>query len=63
LDKNTYPKTLNDSKNIYLRFVYFSENREELKKKFQKENILLGNWYDYVIAPYGTNLEKCLYKK
>lgn len=60
--KNTFPKTLENTKNIYLRFVYFSKNREELKKYFRQNDILLWDWYQDVIAPAGTILEKTWYK-
>jgi hypothetical protein len=36
-----FPKTLKNTKNVYLRFVYFSKNREELQKYFRQNNILL----------------------
>jgi dTDP-4-amino-4,6-dideoxygalactose transaminase len=60
--KNTFPKTLENTKNIYLRFVYFLENREELKKYFRQNNILLWDWYQDIIAPRWTILEKTWYK-
>lgn len=60
--KKYFPKTLDNTKNIYLRFVYFSKNREELKKYFRQNNILLWDWYQDVIAPKSTNLEKTWYQ-
>lgn len=61
LCKKYFPETLNNSKNIYLRFVYFTKNREELVAFLKSKNILAWNWYDTVIAPVWTNLEKSWY--
>lgn len=57
-----FPKTLTNSKNTYLRLVYFNKNREELKSSFKQNNILLWDWYDRVIAPAWTILENTYYK-
>lgn len=61
--ENHFPKTLENTKNIYLRFVYLSKNREELKKYFKQNNILLWDWYQDVIAPSSTDLKSTWYKK
>lgn len=61
LQENRFPKTLKNSKNIYLRFVYFSKKRDEVKEYFKQNNILLWDWYDKVIAPKWVNFEKTNY--
>lgn len=47
--------------NIFLRFPVRHKYAHEIIKKAWKNNILIGDWYDKVIAPHDTKLEKILY--
>lgn len=60
--KDFFPKTLSNSKNIYLRLVYFRKDKEELKKILKENWILLWDWYDKVIAPSWIILENTYYQ-
>lgn len=53
INENTEP--------IFLRFPVISEKKDWLLKKFKKENIYLGDWYNCVLAPCG-NLENFAYQ-
>lgn len=47
---------------IYLRFPVIADSPKKLIEFCKKRKIILGNWYDNVIAPKGTNLKKVGYK-
>ncbi len=47
----------------YLRFPLLVTDPNSLRKFAAKKNIFLGDWYDTVIAPIGTNIEAIGYKK
>lgn len=47
---------------IYLRFPLVVDNPVKLMEFTKKRKIILGNWYNSVIAPKGTNLKKIGYK-
>ncbi len=49
-------------KGIYLRFPLKVVHAQELRNFCQKRKIILGTWYDKVIAPRGTSLKKIGYK-
>lgn len=43
---------------ILLRFPILVNQPKALSKYFKRNNIILGDWYDQVIAPKGTDLNK-----
>jgi len=51
-----------DSQPIFLRLPFFTKNRDQLVSFAKLNQILLGNWYDAVLAPRGSNLHICGYK-
>ena len=59
----TLPKSLANSKNIFLWFTILVENKKELIKKARKKRIILGDWFPQAIGPAEIDLEKCDYKK
>ncbi|MFQ5615997.1 MAG: peptidoglycan bridge formation glycyltransferase FemA/FemB family protein [Anaerolineales bacterium] len=44
------------TENIYLRYTIHIPDPDELHRAAQKRRVYLGNWYDTVISPKGTNL-------
>lgn len=57
LDQNiNYRKAL-------LRFPFITDNRDLIAKKAAKKGIILGTWYDQVIAPGSMNLQNLKYVK
>ncbi|MFH1947142.1 MAG: DegT/DnrJ/EryC1/StrS aminotransferase family protein [Candidatus Magasanikbacteria bacterium] len=48
---------------IWLRYTLLTENPSRLHTQAKKQGILLGNWYDQVIAPKDIDLEKSGYLK
>lgn len=48
---------------IFLRFPLMVKNNQALHRFSKDKGIILGNWYDQVIAPKGTNLLKIGYPK
>ncbi len=56
------PPIFEDRKEIFLRFTVKHPKAGEIIKKAWQENFLIGDWYDIVIAPQGTELEKMHYK-
>ena len=48
---------------VYLRYTIWTDKREEIYTACKKEGILLGDWYDTVIAPRGVNYEKINYQQ
>jgi len=55
------PPSPNDRKHIFLRFTIRHLKAHRLIKKAWSKNILIGDWYDKVIAPHDTKLEKMQY--
>jgi dTDP-4-amino-4,6-dideoxygalactose transaminase len=49
------------NQSIHLRYTIWTDKREEIYTACKKEGILLGDWYDTVIAPRGVNYEKINY--
>lgn len=46
---------------IYLRFTIKHPKANEILKRAWRQNLLIGDWYDSVIAPADTKLEKIGY--
>ena len=46
---------------IFLRFPIRHPRAQEIIKKSWKNNLLIGDWYDKVIAPHDTKLKKMQY--
>ena len=59
--KNTTFELPVDEEQIYLRFTVKHPKAHEIIKKAWQQNILIGDWYDSVIAPDDTNLDKMGY--
>lgn len=55
------PRVSDGGSNIFLRFVIRHPRAHEIIKKCWQENILIGDWYTTVIAPYDTKLDKMKY--
>ncbi len=55
------PPKLNDRKQVFLRFTIKHQKAHQIIKKAWRKNILIGDWYDKVIAPSDTKLEKMKY--
>ena len=55
------PQTFNDREHIFLRFTIRHPKAHQIIKKAWSKNILIGDWYDKVIAPHDTKLEKMQY--
>lgn len=47
--------------NIFLRFCVRHSQAHQIIRKFWNRNILIGDWYTSVIAPFDTKLEKMQY--
>jgi len=58
-----YPKEAEDDYQIFLRTALVSPNREIIYNHCKKNKIILGNWYDKVIAPKNTIVEKTDYQQ
>ncbi len=56
------PPNPKDRKQIFLRFTIKHPKARQIIKKAWQKNILLGDWYNSVIVPYDTELEKMQYK-
>ncbi len=52
-----------DPNSIYLRYTILVENPKKLFLAAKKNKIMLGNWYDTVIAPGDIDMGKTGYKK
>lgn len=48
---------------IYLRYPVRHPNAHQIISQARKKGILLGDWYDSVVAPSDTNLDAMGYKK
>lgn len=51
-----------DSQQLYLRFTVKHQKAHQIIKKAWRENLLIGDWYDKVIAPHDTKLDKLQYQ-
>lgn len=51
-----------NSEQIYLRFTLKNPKSHEIIKKAWQKNLLIGDWYDKVIAPSDTKLERMGYQ-
>jgi len=60
--KNTSFELPPDSEQIYLRFTIKNPKAHEIIKKAWSKNILIGDWYDKVIVPHDTKLDKLQYQ-
>jgi dTDP-4-amino-4,6-dideoxygalactose transaminase len=62
--KFVLPKQFEERKNAFLRFtVKHKDAHDIIYEAWHKQNILLGDWYTTVIAPFDTKLEEMHYKK
>lgn len=50
-------------KPVYIRYSLSVKNRDELREKFQNNQIELGEWFNSVIHPKGSSFEHAYYKK
>ena len=55
------PPNPTDRKQTFLRFTVKNPKAHEIIKKAWQKNILIGDWYDAIIAPKDTKLEKMQY--
>ncbi len=46
-----------------LRYPYITEKKEEVIKKAYAKGIILGRWYEQIVAPNGIDLNQMMYKK
>jgi dTDP-4-amino-4,6-dideoxygalactose transaminase len=56
------PPEFEDRKQIFLRFTIKHPKAHEIIREAWRKNILIGDWYDKVIAPHDTKLDKMKYK-
>jgi len=56
------PPEFEDRKQIFLRFTLKHPKAHQIIKEAWGKNILIGDWYDKVIAPHDTRLDKMEYK-
>jgi len=56
------PPEFKDRKQIFLRFTIKYPKAHQIIKEAWRKNILIGDWYDKVIAPHDTKLDKMEYK-
>jgi dTDP-4-amino-4,6-dideoxygalactose transaminase len=57
------PKQFSERKNIFLRFaVQHPKAHDIIYEAWSKQNILIGDWYTTVIAPFDTNMKEMKYK-
>ncbi len=64
--KNTpfgLPPKLENRKNVFLRFtIKHPKAHEIIYEAWSKQNILIGDWYTSVIAPFDTKLDQMQYE-
>jgi len=60
-DNKNFQIVKNSEGGIFLRFVIKHPRAHEIIKKAWKDNILIGDWYDSVIAPKDTKLDTMQY--
>jgi dTDP-4-amino-4,6-dideoxygalactose transaminase len=53
----------NDAESIHLRYTLFLDDAKTCRAEAKKQGILLGDWYDTVIAPRDIRMEATGYKK
>lgn len=51
-----------DTKPVFLRWTFFTQNRISLAKKLREKGYLIGNWYNQVIMPLQGELSLVEYK-
>jgi len=57
------PKKFDNRKNAFLRFTVMHKNAHDIiYEAWHNQNILLGDWYTTVIAPFDTKLDEMHYK-
>ncbi len=59
--KYLIPDTKYSDGNIFLRFPIKHQDAHQIIKQAWSNNFLIGDWYDKVIAPHDTKLEKMQY--
>ncbi len=52
-----------EDEQIYLRFTVRHPNAHQIIGQAWERNLLIGDWYDKVIAPHDTNLSKIHYQE
>lgn len=57
------PKSFDGRKNVFLRFTLKHPRAHQIIEKLWQNNILIGDWYTFPIAPGDTKLEKIGYDK
>lgn len=55
------PDTKYAAASVFLRFPIRHQNARQIIKQAWRNNLLIGDWYDKVIAPHDTKLEKMQY--
>lgn len=60
--KNTSFELPPETEQIYLRFTIKHLKAHEIIRRAWDENLLIGDWYDRVIAPRDTKLDKLQYQ-
>ncbi len=63
VDSFNLPKKSTDKEHVFLRFAVKHPKAHQIIKESWQKNILLGDWYDSVIAPHDTDLSKMKYQK
>jgi dTDP-4-amino-4,6-dideoxygalactose transaminase len=61
--KNTSFELPPETEQIYLRFTVKHLKAHEIIKKAWQKNLLIGDWYDSLIAPSDTKLDKMGYRE
>ncbi len=56
------PPEFEDRKQIFLRFTIKHPKAHQIIRIAWQKNILIGDWYDKVIAPHDTKLDRMEYK-
>jgi len=57
------PPKIEGKKNVYLRYNIMVDDAKALRKFAKEQNILLGDWYDTVIAPKYIDASEFEYKE
>ncbi|MBI2462678.1 MAG: aminotransferase class I/II-fold pyridoxal phosphate-dependent enzyme [Candidatus Spechtbacteria bacterium] len=55
--KNSWLNMSRGAKYVFLRYPMRNQNRDSILQKAKNARILLGDWYDSVIAPRGTDFD------
>lgn len=56
------PKIKKDCRHVFLRYTIKTERADELMRFSKKRRVFLGDWYNPVIAPKGTDFKKVFYQ-